>query len=1008
MHRSLVSCSFFIRRSRLNARFSITRRAIGCFCAVAGLLSSLPAFAQAPPNVQPLWDKLSEVWSNNDIVAAEAVSDELVEALKPVETDFQWGIQANSAIHNRASLRYNLGDYAGAEADLIRSVEQAKAIQMPGGAAIPAFQEMIDVRIRLSLRGLMNFYLAAGDLERATTAFREAVQIVPAHRREAQNTAGSGYRILASEVSSMEGTFYRATGDYVKSLESFLAYLEEMDVAWQGVLKDNGGQESDFTDQLKMNYLRGRANVLMEMAEVASLQGDHEEAVGFAREAREAANGMMPLYRNWAENVVKTNPAMKQETVDKTLQGVETNMNYLRFERSALIFRAAGDEKGALELMLEGLAKRGTDFKQQRMLTLEYNVIRPEESLRLIGDLQAILGKHDEASASYEKALTLIQEQYPGDHPAALEIRESQALLSLARGDRDEAAERASALLADRMKNLETVLSFGDESQRLAYRSSIDPWSLQATIGEPGALYEAVLRTKGIVLESILEDQGLAQKENDPALAETLAQLEQARRDLMKELLAGADPAGTEEKRKVIAGLEAKLGRRDSHAGARKSLTVTIDAVAGAIPADGVLIEFIRYRDFSAPGRFVEHFGAVVLAAGGQPEFVSLAEASKVDAAMDAYANSVRAKTNDEDMSKLLAGIGELVWKPIEPHLPAAGKPLILSPDGSLNFFSFATLLGDGGQFIGEIWPVTYVSSGRDLLREKNAERNESIQIVANPDFQTPTTEEVAGAREVGADAAVSMRGVLGRIGLSPLPGTKAEEEALRKIIEQEWKWKIESHLERGATEEAVGAVDSPGILHLATHGFYLPQTGRSDPLERAQRYWDSAEMGSQAAAVLESFSDVVLNNPMHRSGIALAGAEATLHSWGEGKILDTRKDGILTAAEMAGLDLEGTWMVVLSACETGLGEARSGEGVLGMRRGLARAGAEHLLLTLWPVADRETALFMMDFYQNLDAGKNEPVDVAPAIQSAYLKAFREKQGVAAAVRLAGPFILSR
>lgn len=254
--------------------------------------------------------------------------------------------------------------------------------------------------------------------------------------------------------------------------------------------------------------------------------------------------------------------------------------------------------------------------------------------------------------------------------------------------------------------------------------------------------------------------------------------------------------------------------------------------------------------------------------------------------------------------------------------------------------------------------------------------------------------------------AAVSMRSLLGRIGLSPLPGTKAEEEMLSQLIRGQWKWEVDSFLELKATEAAVNAVTSPGVLHLATHGFFLPRTGRSDPFQRGQRYWDSGNSGNRATP-LESFSDVVLDNPMYCSGIALTGAEATLKKWGSGTVLDTANDGILTAGEMAELDLANTWMVVLSACETGLGEARAGEGVLGMRRGLSQAGAQHLLLTLWPVADRETALFMRDFYAGLKGGKNSPADTAAQVQAAYLKTFREEQGLAASVRLAGPFVLS-
>lgn len=982
----------------------------GVFAAAFFTLIGFTAKAQTHADVMPLWDELSARWSASDMPGAVLAADKLVEALEPVATDFTMGIQMNSALHNRASLRYNVGDYLGAEEDLKRSVEQARSIKPPAGIpaqAAPQMMVMVDDRVRISLRGLTNFYIAAGDLERATESFQEALKIIPLWKQQAENNPSIGYQILAAEVSSMEGSFYRATGDYAKAAQAFLARLEEIDGAWEMVLKMVGGTESDFTDQMKMNYLRGRANLLMELAEVSSLTEKHQEAVGFCKQARESSSEMMPLYRKWAETTLKTNPAIPKETIEKTLEGVQINSNYLIFERSAIVFRAAGEEKAALDLMVEGIKRRGEDFEQQRMLTLEYNVIRPEESLQLIGDLQAILGQHDEAAVSYEKALKLIRSQYPEAHPADLEIRESQALLERTRGNDAAAAKLAAEVLAGRMENLEAVLSFADESQRLAYRSSVDPWSLYASLRLPNELYEAVLKTKGIVLESILEDRGIAKQGNDPALAETLVELKAVQRQLMEAVLGGKSDAETVPLKERLGNLESKLAADGKRKGrVEDSLKASVKAVSSVIPKGGALIEYIRYRDYSAPGRFIPRYGAIVIKAGEEPVFVPLDTAKNVEAGMALYAKAVRANLEDEKMEQFLRAAAASVWDPLKPHLPAAGQHIILSPDGVLNFLSFATLL-EGDKFVGETWMLSYVASGRDLLRKTDSKRNETMKIIANPDFQTPATEEVAGQRDAAAGgAALTMRGILGRIGLSPLPGTKAEEEALSKLIKEQWKWDIDSFLETNATEASVNEVDSPGVLHLATHGFFLPRAGRSDALQRGQRYWDAGS-GGQRATPLEAFSDVVLDNPMYRSGVALTGAESTLKSWGAGTVLDTANDGILTADEMAQLDLEGTWMVVLSACETGLGEARAGEGVLGMRRGLSQAGAQHLLLTLWPVADRETALFMMDFYTNLKAGKNSPIETAARVQAAYLKAFREKQGLTAAVKLAGPFILS-
>ncbi len=978
------------------------------------LLLARSSSAQSPSDFQPLWDDLSAKWSAEDLAGAEETAGKLIEAMAPVATDFTFGIQLNSALHNRASIRYNRGDFAGAEADLLESVAQAKTIQLIPGLppqSAPQLQAMIDDRLRLSLRGLTNFHLAAGDLERATQRFEEAVAIQPLWKTQADNDQVMGYQILAAEISSMEGSFHRATGDYAKASEAIVTRLEEIDDAWGKLLRFQGGVESDFTDQLKMNYLRGRSHLLMELAEVASLRENHVDAVGFCGEARKAAFEMLPLYRKWAETTLKEG-IVPAETIQKTLEGVEIHTNYLAYERAALVFRAAGQEREALDLMLEGIAKRGEDFAPQRYLTLEYNVIRPEESLRLVGDLRAILGEHDGAEEAYAKAAALTKQHYPEDHPALLEIEESRALLAKAKGDEAQAQHLADEVLRGRMGNLVEVLSFADEPLRLAYRSSVDLWSLHASLGTTDSLAELVLRTKGIVLESLLEDRGLAAKASDPELATALEQLDAARRRLMETLLGGARTGDVQAAalRERIAALETKLragtGRDENVKRARKAIDTTVAEVVAALPEGGVLVEFIRYRAFTAPGRFTPRYGAIVLKAGAPAAFVPLDTAAAVERGMELYAQAVRADADDEEMRKFLAALGKSVWDPLAPHLPEAGKPVILSPDGDLNFLSFATLLAPDGRFVGEVRPISYVSSGRDLLREERTTRNDSIEIVANPDFQTPTTAKLAAARDFGGAAAVSMRGVLGRIGLSPLPGTKAEEEALRELISKEWRWKLSSRLEGEATEAAVYAAKRPGVLHLATHGFYLPRTGRTDPLQRAKGYWLAAEEGDRAPS-LENFSDVVLDNPMHRSGVALSGAEATLKEWGAGRILETGNDGILTAEEMARLDLAGTWLVVLSACETGLGESRSGEGVLGMRRGLIEAGAEHLLLTLWPVADRETVLFMIDFYAGLKGGENSPVEVASAVQAAYLKQFREERGLTAAVKLAGPFLLS-
>jgi CHAT domain-containing protein len=170
----------------------------------------------------------------------------------------------------------------------------------------------------------------------------------------------------------------------------------------------------------------------------------------------------------------------------------------------------------------------------------------------------------------------------------------------------------------------------------------------------------------------------------------------------------------------------------------------------------------------------------------------------------------------------------------------------------------------------------------------------------------------------------------LAEVYFAPLGGTAREADAIKKLFP-------DSALLTGAraTESALKRVAAPSILHVATHGFFLQDLGAPDA-------------GASAA------------NPLLRSGLALAGAN--LRAGGE-------DDGILTALEASGLNLWGTKLVVLSACDTGLGEVRDGEGVYGLRRALVLAGAESLVMSLWPASDYSTRKLMASYYRNLKRG---------------------------------------
>jgi CHAT domain-containing protein len=271
-------------------------------------------------------------------------------------------------------------------------------------------------------------------------------------------------------------------------------------------------------------------------------------------------------------------------------------------------------------------------------------------------------------------------------------------------------------------------------------------------------------------------------------------------------------------------------------------------------------------------------------------------------------------------------------------------------------------------RYLLEDYSITYLTSGRDLLRlQLSAGSRQGPLVVANPLFESGASAGVAGApaqtsaqNRRSADFASSV--------FAPLPGTKGEATALGSILTG-----VRVFTDAQASESLLKHVGGPSILHIATHGFFLPDQpqGTADDVRATSR---SSAQGVGGAGHVEG------ENPLLRSGLALAGANRGRGGEGE--------DGVLTALEAAGLDLWGTKLVVLSACETGVGEVRNGNGVYGLRRALVLAGAESQVMSLWQVSDDATRDLMIGYYKRLQAGEGR----TEALRSVQLEMLRGGQ----------------
>jgi CHAT domain-containing protein len=321
--------------------------------------------------------------------------------------------------------------------------------------------------------------------------------------------------------------------------------------------------------------------------------------------------------------------------------------------------------------------------------------------------------------------------------------------------------------------------------------------------------------------------------------------------------------------------------------------------------------------------------------------------------------------------------------------LPKKLTQLIFAPDGELALVPFEALRPDGGNYLIERLAVSYVSSGRDLMpRPEPRGKTDLALVLANPDFDQGGDKDSRPASSPPGHLRSNDFNQQ-KLVFKPLPGFAREARAVAKLFQGHKDWSVRSWLGADASEEKLAAVRRPRLLYFITHGFFLADMDQAaDP--SFLRGLKLVDLGPVRPKLPDPGFD-----PRLRSGLALAGA----NRWKE-RSRRGLSDGLLTALEVENLDLWGTELVVLSACETGLGKVQVGEGVLGLRRAFQLAGARTVLAALWKVPDAETESLMKKFFQGWLKGAPK----AEALRQAQLDLVKElRQSKDAARRKAPP-----
>jgi CHAT domain-containing protein len=357
--------------------------------------------------------------------------------------------------------------------------------------------------------------------------------------------------------------------------------------------------------------------------------------------------------------------------------------------------------------------------------------------------------------------------------------------------------------------------------------------------------------------------------------------------------------------------------------------------VQAALTEDTALVELAVFHPFDpekesdAEANGPPHYAAYVIRKDRVPHGVDLGPVAEIDREIEALRQALADPTGPNPRRPARA-VDARVMQPLRAALGDVTRVLV-SPDGALNLVPFDALVDDRGQFLIQRYAISYLTSGRDLLRLQVGPVNRSHGnpvIIANPLFGEPpgpSTPTIAAART--RRRSVTSGETLSAMYFGPLAGSASEARALKTLFPES-----SLYTGRNATKTVLLHVEAPLLLHIASHGFFLRQEANPGTSE----------------------------NPLLRSGLALAGANLSAGS---------PDAGILTALEASGLNLWGTQLVTLSACDTGVGEVRNGEGVYGLRRAFVLAGAHTLVMSLWTVSDYITRDMMITYYKGLRDG---------------------------------------
>ena len=855
-----------------------------------------------------------------------------------------------ASLNNLALLYQNMGNYSAAESIYLESISIKKEVL---GKKHPDYAT--------SLNNLALLYQEIGNYLAAEPLYLEAKNI----RKEVLGEKHPDYALSLNNLAGL----YQSMGNYAAAEP---LYLEAKNI-WKEALGEK--------HPLYATCLNNLANLYRDMGNYHAAEPLYLEAKKICKEVlgekhplyAKSLNSLAYLYQTMRNYHAAEPLYLEAKNIDKEVLG-EKHPNY------------------ATDLCyIAGLYKEKGNYPAAESFYLEAKNIQKEvlgekhpfyaASLSGLAGLYQAIGNYSTAEPLYLEANNIFKEVLGEKNPYYAISLNNLAFLYQTMGEYEKAESYYIKNQKILLTNINQNFSFLSEKEKENFIktlsgnfNSFSAFAFKRYRENPliaQNLFNITLANKGLLLSSSNRIRDEINSSSDTILVNQYKKWQ-----MLKEDIGRYNQMGKEKLKKMnvkIDSLEALANTMEKQislksnvfANDKKNSEITWDKVQEKLGNKDAAIEYITYQPVNLKtGKKTDttYYCALVLRKGDKyPQMLSLCTDNVLSALLNRtklYQTTAQLKgikpivseyVGDETGSQVLY---RLLWKPLDSLLTGKEK-IYVSLSGLLNKISFNALQDDEERLMLNKYNLYFVNSTRQLAMEEisKAEATQTMALFGGINYEMDTTQIKSKINDTYASRALSSDTTRGN-NWCYLQGTLTEVNNIDKVFSKN-NWNTKIYTGNDATEEvfkSFSGKNSPNILHISTHGFFFPEP-------------DSTTYKTTR----NPFKTML--NPLWRSGIILAGAN---YAWQCNPAIQGMEDGILTAYEVANCNLRNTDLVVLSACETGLGDIKTGEGVYGLQRAFQVAGAKAVIMSLWSVPDNETTELMSLFYESYMITKNK------------------------------------